>query len=142
METRIWIGSGSRKSPPPIRRDVVMEQSQALLSPVFFSRLRVLFLAGVTFLSLPPARAGLWTTAYYTGYEQSSMPASNVDFSALTHIIHFSVVPNSNGTLNSSDNSITAANSADIVSRAHAAGIKVLLCVGGADSEGDFQPAA
>jgi chitinase len=46
------------------------------------------------------------------------------------------------GTLNSSDNSITVANSADIVSRGHAAGIKVLLCVCGADSESDFQSAA
>ena len=70
------------------------------------------------------------------------MPASNIDFTALTHIIHFSVIPNSDGTLNSSDNSITIANSADIVSRAHAAGLKVLICVGGADSEGAFQAAA
>ena len=137
----MWIGSGSRKSPPPIRRDVVMEQSQALLSPAFFPRLRVLFLAGVACLSLPTARAGLWTTAYYTGYEQSSLPASNIDFTALTHIIHFSVVPNSNGSLNSSDNSITPANSADVVSRAHAAGVKALICVGGASSETDFQAA-
>ena len=70
------------------------------------------------------------------------MPASSIDFAGLTHIIHFSVIPNSNGTLNSSDNSITIANSADIVSRAHAAGLKVLICVGGADSEGAFQAAA
>ena len=45
------------------------------------------------------------------------MPASNIDFTALTHIIHFSLVPNSDGTLNSSDNSVTSANSADVVSR-------------------------
>ena len=69
------------------------------------------------------------------------MPASNIDFTALTHIIHFSLVPNSNGTLNSSDNSITSVNSSDVVTRAHNAGVKVLICVGGAGSEGAFQAA-
>jgi chitinase len=69
------------------------------------------------------------------------MPASNIDFTALTHIIHFSVIPNSDGTLDSSDNDVTFANSTDIVSRAHAAGKVVLICVGGAGSESDFQAA-
>jgi chitinase len=87
------------------------------------------------------ARADLWSTGYYPGWEQASMPASNIDFTALTHIIHFSLVPNSDGTLNSSDNSITSANSADVVSRAHVAGKKVLICVGGAGSESGFQGA-
>lgn len=70
------------------------------------------------------------------------MPASAIDYSAVTHVIHFSVVPNPDGTLNTSDNDITAANSSDIVSHAHAAGIKVLICVGGANSESEFQSAA
>src|ERR1700744_5344200 len=69
------------------------------------------------------------------------MPAAGIDFSALTHIIHFWVVPNTNGTLNSSDNSSTTANSADIVSRAHAAGVKVIICVGGGGTETLFQSA-
>ena len=69
------------------------------------------------------------------------MPASKIDFTALTHIIHFSVVPNANGTLNSSANGVTIGNSADIVTRAHAAGVKVLICVGGSESEGAFQAA-
>jgi len=87
------------------------------------------------------ARAGLWSTGYYPGWEQGSLPASNIDFTALTHIIHFSLVPNANGTLNSSDNGISSGNSADIVSRAHAAGLKVLICVGGAGSESLFEGA-
>jgi chitinase len=69
------------------------------------------------------------------------MPASNIDFTALTHIIHFSVIPNTDGTLNSSANSVTLANSTDIVARAHAAGKPVLICVGGYPSESDFQAA-
>ena len=69
------------------------------------------------------------------------MPATNIDFTALTHVIHFSLVPNSDGTLNSSDNGISSANSADIISHAHAAGVKVLICVGGAGTETLFQEA-
>lgn len=70
------------------------------------------------------------------------MPASAIDYSAVTHIIHFSVVPNSDGTLNSGDNDISTANSSDLVSRAHGTGVKVLFCVGGASSETAFQGAA
>jgi chitinase len=69
------------------------------------------------------------------------MPASSIDFAALTHIIHFSLVANSDGTLNSSVNGVTSANSSDIVSHAHAAGKKVLVCVGGAGSQVGFQGA-
>ena len=69
------------------------------------------------------------------------MPASAIDFTALTHIIHFSAVPNSNGSLDTSVNGLTAGNSANIVTNAHAAGKKVLFCVGGAGSQTGFQGA-
>jgi chitinase len=87
------------------------------------------------------AHADLWRTAYYPGWEQSAMPASTIDFAALTHIIHFSVVPNSDGTLNTSANDLTTENSADVISRAHAAGVKVIICLGGSETEGAFQAA-
>jgi GH18 family chitinase len=88
------------------------------------------------------ARAAFWTTAYYPGYEQQyTLPASNIDFTAITHVIHFSVVPNSDGTLNSSDNFITWQNSTNLVALAHAAGVKVLITVGGGDTETGFQGA-
>jgi chitinase len=87
------------------------------------------------------ARADLWCTGYYPGWEQSALPAADIDYSALTHLIHFSIVPNADGTLNTSDNSLTAANSASIVSNAHAAGKKVLVCVGGASTQTEFQGA-
>jgi len=87
------------------------------------------------------ARADLWVTGYFPGYEQGASPASNIDFSVVTHVIHFSVIPNTDGTLNSSQNTITPAFSADVVTRAHAAGRKALICVGGANSESGFQGA-
>jgi len=99
-----------------------------------------LWISGLCLLSFS-ARADVWSTAYYAGWMQSSMPASNVDFMAVSHVIHFALVPNSDGSLNSTANGITTANSADVISRAHGAGRKVLICVGGADSQTGFQGA-
>src|SRR6266481_6076763 len=78
------------------------------------------------------ANADIWATAYYAGWTQGYMPASNVDFTALSHIIHFSLVPNTNGTVDSALNVVTPPNSTDLVPRVHAAGKKVLISVGGA----------
>jgi len=101
----------------------------------------ILFCGGLCLCSLA-ASAGSWVTGYYPGYRQQyEMPASAIDFTAVTHIIHFSVVPNSDGSLDSSTNDITVANSTDLVTRAHTAGVKVLICVGGASSESAFQGA-
>src|SRR5215471_4299075 len=87
------------------------------------------------------ARAELWVTAYYPAYRQSFLQASNVDFAALTHVIHFSVVPNPDGTLDTNINAMAASYSLDLVSRVHAAGKKVLICIGGAESQAAFEAA-
>ena len=87
------------------------------------------------------AHADLWTTAYYPGYRQSYLPPSKIDFSAVSHIIHFSIMPNANGTLNTGANGLTPAYSADLITHARAAGSKVLICLGGAGSQGGFQGA-
>jgi chitinase len=86
-------------------------------------------------------RAGLWVTGYYPGYEQAGLPPSAIDFSVVTHVIQFSVLPNSNGTV-SRANGLTAAYSVSLVSRAHSLARKALLCVGGAGSEAAFQAAS
>ena len=93
-------------------------------------------LLGAWGVSVGLGRADIWSTGYYPGYEQSSMPASVVDFAALTHVIHFSVWPVSNGTLNTTPNSLTTANSTDLITRAHAAGKKVLFSVSGSTAGG------
>jgi chitinase len=84
-------------------------------------------------------RADIWCAAYYPGYNQGILPASNIDFTAVTHIIHFSLVPNADGTVDSSANGLTTTRSSDLISRAHAAGRKALVCVGGANTS--FQSA-
>ena len=89
---------------------------------VFLRWLLGLVLIGARSISRAPVRADVWSTGYYPGYEQSSMPASVVDFTALTHVIHFSVSPKADGTLNTTVNGITASRSNDLVSRGHTAG--------------------
>jgi chitinase len=87
------------------------------------------------------ARAGVWNSAYYAGWMQDYLPAQQVDFTAMTHVIHFSVVPRSDGSLDSDINGVTLANSTDVVTRAHAAGVKVLISVGGENSASGFRGA-
>ena len=111
-------------------------------SPRLRRVLALLPLAVIAFIGFGPSvRAGLWVTGYYPGYRQSYLPPSAIDFSALTHIIHFCVMPNANGSLDASVNGITPAYSTALVSAAHAGGIKALICVGGAGSETGFQGA-
>ena len=94
---------------------------------------RLFLVAGALlfWLSGAAARADLWVTGYYPGYEQSYLSPTNIDFSALTHIIHFSLVPNADGTLDPSPNVITPKYSTNLVTMAHAAGKKVLISIGG-----------
>jgi spore germination protein YaaH len=104
-------------------------------------RLLCLLLVNTFCLLCLSVRADLWSTAYYAAWLQGSMPASNIDYTAVSHIIHFSVEPNANGTLNTNVNGITPAYSTDLITRAHAAGKKVIICVGGADTQAQFQGA-
>jgi chitinase len=86
-------------------------------------------------------RAGLWNSAYYAGWMQNDLPAQQIDFSAMTHVIHFAVVPRPDGSLDSDINAVTLANSTDVIARAHAAGVKVLISVGGENSASGFRGA-
>ncbi len=121
---------------PPIRRSQARAPARGR---------RACFGCGACFLAIllgtTPVAAGQWTTGYYPGYRQTYLPPSEIDFTALTHIIHFSLVPNPDGSLDAAANGITPARSADLLSKAHAAGVKTLICVGGANSQNGFQGA-
>jgi chitinase len=100
----------------------------------------------LAFPAMAPAQNDLWATAYYAGWQQGwynngTLPAQEIDYTALTHIVHFSLVPNSNGTLDADPNGITHVNSTELVSRAHAAGKKVIISVGGWMSDVGFRGA-
>src|SRR5208282_4717378 len=88
------------------------------------------------------ARADLWIAGYYPGYETGQMAPSNIDFTTVTHVIHFSLVPQSDGSLDSEANGLTPSACNTLVGLAHAAGKKALVCVGGAGTEDDFLDAA
>jgi chitinase len=83
----------------------------------------------------------LWVSAYYPGTAENVMPASEIDFTAITHVIQFFLVPNVDGSLDETAGGILITNADDLVRQAHAAGRKVLICVGGANSGPRFQGA-
>src|SRR5258708_36675984 len=54
----------------------------------------------------PPASSSssFWIAGYYAGWTQDACPPSAIDYSALTEVIHFSVLPNLDGTLDVAQN--------------------------------------
>ncbi|MFI5251258.1 MAG: glycosyl hydrolase family 18 protein [Bacteroidota bacterium] len=106
----------------------------------------IIGLVGIILFNGTPiyAQSSIWVTAYYAGWQQGYhnlgyLPAQNVDFSAVTHINHFSLVPRSDGTLDDVSNTVTADNAAVLIPLAHAAGVKVLITVGGWGSNVAFR---
>lgn len=92
------------------------------------------------------SQSNMWVTAYYAGWMQGQnddgyMTSQNIDFSAVTQVIHFSLVPNSDGSIDYSGNSITPTNSSQLIAKAHAAGVKVIISVGGWSSDTGFRGA-
>ncbi|MBI2428638.1 MAG: T9SS type A sorting domain-containing protein [Ignavibacteriales bacterium] len=92
------------------------------------------------------AQSTPWVTAYYAGwtqgwYNNGVLPAELIDYSAVTHIIHFGLVPRSDGTVNGDANSVVKSNSDALIPLAHAAGKKVLICVGGWGTDREFRNA-
>ncbi len=80
----------------------------------------------------PPASGQKWVSGYYTGWNSGLYPADKVDFSAMTHIIVGRVTPNPDGTVNTNfDNPNGHKLARTLSTRAHAAGRKALIMVGG-----------
>ena len=117
-----------------------MTKKKKLISKV----IGILFLAFITMRL--DAQNKMWISGYYAGWMQGQnndgyLTTNNIDFSALTQVIQFSLVPNADGTIDAASNSITQANSAALISAAHAAGVKVIICIGGWNSESNFMGA-
>jgi chitinase len=94
----------------------------------------LIFLAGASLLISTFARADIWSTGYYPGYTQTTLPASAIDYGALTHIVHFALLPGQNGAVDATTNVITPSGTSSLIQYAHAAGKKVLICIGGQGS--------
>jgi chitinase len=104
------------------------------------------FASGLTcfvllWLSATSARADLWVSGYYAGWNQAYLQPTNIDFGALTHIIHFALVPVADGTLDTNSNVMTPAYASNLVAQAHAAKKLAIISVGGGNSQVGFQGA-
>jgi chitinase len=106
-----------------------------------------LFVYGLVTMSLTAAPATkekegrLWVSAYYPGWQQHNLPPAEIDFGAVTHLVQFSVLPRADGGLNWTKHDLDDAHIKEAVRLTHAAGRKILLCVGGADSAAVFREA-
>ena len=105
----------------------------------------VAFILGTLLISASKVIANdMWVTAYYGGWMQGGlsweghMSADKIDYSAVTHIIHFVILPKRDGSIDYTKSSITPENSAALISRVRQAGKKVLIALGGWDSESAF----
>lgn len=91
-----------------------------------------------------PSTAQPWVTAYLPAWEvsQNGVSPSGIDMQSITDLVWFSLVPTSSGTIveSSSDPGINA-DAASVASAAHNEGKKVLLSIGGAGTEPDFDAA-
>jgi len=85
----------------------------------------------------PTAPSGTkWLTVYYPSYQQFTMPPAEVNYTSLTYLIHWPVMPVADGSLDTKSNDFSPEHSQDVVTRSHTAGIKVLLGVGGDAASG------
>ncbi len=87
---------------------------------------------------------GPWISGYYVGYQRGLYPPEEVDFEAMTHVVVGRITPNQDGSLTTNfdiDDVNGPAMAIDMSDRAHSAGIKAILMVGGA-GENDWSSAA
>ncbi|MDQ7787654.1 MAG: glycosyl hydrolase family 18 protein [Thermodesulfovibrionales bacterium] len=110
------------------------------------SLLIVLLIVQFAYSKVALAQPDIWVSAYYAGWMQGCSQTENggylnpedIDFSALTHIIHFAIKPNADGSLDYVEDCIFPQNSEALVDAAHVAGKKVLISLGGWLSEAAF----
>jgi len=89
--------------------------------------------------------AGKWVSGYYVGYARGLYPPEVIDFSALTHLMLGRITPRHDGTLNKHfdiDDGEGPAWAHEVVTRAHAAGKKVIVMLGGDGAHDEFVSAA
>jgi chitinase len=96
----------------------------------------------VLFLSLSAAALqAQWVTGYWLNPPDSNLPVAAIDYSALTHVIQYSVLPNGDGSLNAVSLANATASAPALIAAAHAHGVKVLLSFAATSSGGDFYDA-
>src|SRR5438270_4959432 len=80
----------------------------------------------LVFLVQTTFAAGQWSIGYWSPWGSPGCPVSDIDMSALTHIIHWAAVVRADGTLDLNQQNISS-DAPALVSTAHASGVRVLL---------------
>lgn len=88
------------------------------------------------------ARKAFWVSGYYPGWVQEGFPPTKIRMDGLTHLFHFAATIHPDGTFTLEDFMLSEPHIAATVSAAHAAGKKVLIVLGGANSGAGFHGAA
>lgn len=83
------------------------------------------------------ANAAPWVTAYYPSYEIGTPPISGLNLSAITDLVFFQLVPTTAGALSDPNGGIDS-NASALATEVHGAGKKVLICIGGGQTEPTF----
>ncbi|MBI5494518.1 MAG: hypothetical protein HY904_05780 [Deltaproteobacteria bacterium] len=95
-------------------------------------------------VSTAPATTTPWVTGYYVGYQSLMYPPAAVDFTAITHLAVGAALPRTDGTIDTSfyiDAVNGPALALDLTARAHLAGRKAILMLGGAGAHALWQGA-
>ncbi|HZZ84798.1 MAG TPA: glycosyl hydrolase family 18 protein [Anaeromyxobacteraceae bacterium] len=85
-----------------------------------------------------------WVSGYYAGYQSSLYTPAQVDFSAITHLLLAAAQPRADGTIDTAfylDAVSGPALAQDLSTRAHAAGRKAIIMLGGAGAETNWEGA-
>ena len=103
-----------------------------------WSGLRTAALLVVWLLVAVTGAHGQVVAGYYPEWRTSSYPPSAIPLQHLTHVIHAFAWPNADGTISWPSGFLNPV--PDLVQRAHAAGKKVLISLGGAADSDGFAP--
>lgn len=96
-------------------------------------------------IATAPGSGRRWVSAYYVGYQRDMLPAAAIDWSTLTHLVVGRITPTPGGDVTTTFD-IDAVQgpqmARDLAQRAHAAGRKAILMLGGAGEHAGFVGAA
>jgi chitinase len=130
-------------APPKVHREPAIapasRRSLLFFDAVFRIGALVAWLLTVVFAGATQADSRI--TAYYAGWMQGYLPPSAIDYGAVTHIIHFNLLPNADGSLDTTTSMISPEHSADLIARADAARVPVMISVGGENTAAGFRGA-
>ncbi len=101
----------------------------------------VLFLLSVGHVSSSGSKRG-WVAGYwYSPPAWGGLPAADIDYGGLTHVIHCGPHPNADGTLDREFLGYVHDFGPELIKTAHSHGVKVLLCIGQPNSGNGYAAA-